>query len=260
MGRPKVQQVVGLVERELDLVPRVVASMASTFPRHVERAELLRAGTLGLVEAAGRYDASRGIPFDRFAARRIRGAVLDAMRAADWAPRAVRASARRADLVESSLTSRYGRSPSSSEVAAELGIDEIELRRIRSMADSALVGTLDRALSLIDDDGVLADAIVDDSQLEPVDLLERRELLGFLNDALDALPPRQHRVIVGYFVDGRRSSELAIELGVSESRISQMRTDALHSLRRSISGRYERSTTHRVVEARDDHPPLASSA
>ena len=260
MGRPKDQQVVGLVERELDLVPRVVASMASRFPRHVDRSELLRAGTLGLVEAAGRYDPSRGIPFDRFAARRIRGAVLDALRAADWAPRAVRASARRADLVESSLTSRFGRSPSSVEVAAELGIDEMELRRIRSMADSAMVGTLDRALSIMDDDVAIADSIVDESQIEPLDLLERRELLGFLDDALDALPPRQRRVIVGYFVDGRRSSELAAELGVSESRISQMRTDALQSLRRSISGRYQPPTDARTAFVRDDQSPLASSA
>ncbi|MBA2496732.1 MAG: FliA/WhiG family RNA polymerase sigma factor, partial [Acidimicrobiia bacterium] len=80
-----------LIEGNLALVQHVVLQVAGHFPRHVDRGELARAGALGLVEAARRYDAERGVPFDRFAARRIKGAILDAVRAADWAPRSVRA-------------------------------------------------------------------------------------------------------------------------------------------------------------------------
>ena len=87
-----------LIEANLPLVHHVVLQVAGHFPRHVDRQELARAGALGLVEAAQRFDPSRGVPFDRFAARRIRGAILDAVRAVDWAPRSVRAQARRSSF------------------------------------------------------------------------------------------------------------------------------------------------------------------
>jgi len=258
MSRSKDGQVVGLTQQHLDLVPRVVMAVASRLPRHVERAELMRAGALGLVEAAAKYEESRGVPFEQFAAMRIRGAVLDAMRAADWAPRAVRSAARRVAMVEAALTSREGRTPSSAELAAEAGVTIEELRRIRMRANIASVDTLDRALTAIGDDLCLADAIIDDSQLQPVDLLERRELLGYLRDALDALPPRQHRVIVGYFIDGLRSADLAHELCVSESRVSQIRSEALDGLRREISGHYVTKTAASTQQS--GRLRLASSA
>ena len=84
----------GLVEQHLPLVKHVVLQVATHFPRHVDRQELARAGALGLVEAAQRYDSDRGVPFERFAARRIRGAILDSVRSVDWAPRSVRALGR----------------------------------------------------------------------------------------------------------------------------------------------------------------------
>src|SRR5690349_15558729 len=85
------------IEQYLPLVEQIVVQVAVDFPRHVDRGELVRAGVLGLVEAGARFDAERGVPFDKFAARRIRGAILDAVRAADWAPRSVRARSRAAD-------------------------------------------------------------------------------------------------------------------------------------------------------------------
>ena len=89
----------------------VVFQVAVHFPRHVDREELATAGALGLVEAARRYDESRGVPFDRFAAQRIRGAILDAVRAADWAPRSVRNLARKLEAVEQRLATELGRVP-----------------------------------------------------------------------------------------------------------------------------------------------------
>src|SRR6478672_10023362 len=83
-----------LIEQHLPLVRHVVFQVAVHFPRHVDREELARAGALGLVEAAQRYDEARGVPFERFAAQRIRGAILDAVRSADWAPRSLRTEAR----------------------------------------------------------------------------------------------------------------------------------------------------------------------
>ena len=105
------QELSKLIEQHLPLVEHIVFQVAVHFPRHVDREELARAGALGLVEAARRYDESRGVPFDRFAAQRIRGAILDAVRAADWAPRSVRTLARKLESVEQRLATELGRVP-----------------------------------------------------------------------------------------------------------------------------------------------------
>ena len=100
MGETTPQDLSAMIEENLPLVKHIVFQVAVHFPRHVDRDELARAGALGLVEAAKRYDEARGVPFNRFAAQRIRGAIIDGVRAADWAPRSVRALARRLDQVE----------------------------------------------------------------------------------------------------------------------------------------------------------------
>ena len=101
------------------------------FPRHVDRDELARAGALGLVEAARRYDEDRGVPFERFAAQRIRGAILDAVRAADWAPRSVRNLARKLEGAEQRLATELGRVPNKEEMSEALGMSQSELNRLQ---------------------------------------------------------------------------------------------------------------------------------
>src|SRR5439155_22858473 len=111
-----------LIKQHLPLVNHVVLQVAVRFPRYVDRTELARAGALGLVEAAGRYDESRGVPFDRFAARRIRGAILDSVRATDWAPRSVRTLGRKLEQVEQELANADGHLPTNHEIADALGM------------------------------------------------------------------------------------------------------------------------------------------
>ena len=115
-----------LIERHLPLVKHIVFQVAVHFPRHVDRDDLARAGALGLVEAARRWDDARGVPFDRFAARRIKGAILDAVRAADWAPRSVRALGRELHELEQTLTAQFGRLPSMDEMATAMRIEPEE--------------------------------------------------------------------------------------------------------------------------------------
>src|SRR6185436_19725775 len=115
-----------LIEEHLPLVGHVVFQVAAHFPRHVDRDELARAGALGLVEAAQRFDPRRGVPFNRFAAQRIRGAILDAVRSADWAPRSVRSLARKLEGVEQRLATELGRVPSAREMAEALGMTSDE--------------------------------------------------------------------------------------------------------------------------------------
>lgn len=230
------------IEAHLPLVKHVVFQVAVHFPRHVDREELARAGALGLVEASRRYDESRGVPFDRFAAQRIRGAILDSVRAADWAPRSVRLLARRLEATEQQLASELGRVPSLSEMATELGVGIDELAKLQDRLFRSVVLALDHETSDEgDEDLTLVDVLSDRNAVEPCEELETRELHNYLRDAVHLLPERQRLVIVGYFLDGKTSQELAAFLGVTESRISQLRSEALRNLKLGIEAQYDSS-------------------
>lgn len=235
-----------LIEQHLPLVRHVVFQVAVNFPRHVDREELATAGALGLVEAARRYEPDRGVPFDRFAAQRIRGAILDAVRAADWAPRSVRNLARRLESIEQRLASSLGRMPSSTETAEALGITEAELRRLQDKMFRSVVLALEYDINDGEEDLSLVDILTDESTLEPSEELENRELHAYLRDAVHLLPERHRLVVVGYFLEGRKSQDLAAFLGVTESRISQLRSEALEMLREGIVAQYE-SDSHEVA-------------
>jgi RNA polymerase sigma factor for flagellar operon FliA len=225
------------VEQHLPLVEQIVLQVAVNFPRHVDRGELVRAGVLGLVEAANRYDDARGVPFDRFAARRIRGAVLDAVRSADWAPRSVRSASRKADTIEQELAARLGRVPTVQELAEALGASVEELAHLRNRVFRSLVLALDHRVN-DGDDLNLVDVLHDRTCVEPEEELENREMLSYLRDAVELLPERHRIVVVGYFLEGRTSEELSKLLGVTESRISQVRSEALGMLREGIEAQY----------------------
>ena len=234
------EEIRALIEEHLPLVNHVVFQVAVHFPRHVDRDELARAGALGLVEAAKRYDEARGVPFNRFAAQRIRGAIIDGVRAADWAPRSVRALARRLDGVEQSLANQLGRVPSLSETADALGVTREELDRMRDRLFRSVVLAFDSLAGDSEDEELtLVDVLTDTSAVEPSEELEQRELESYVRDAVALLPERHRLVVVGYFLEERTSQELARFLGVTESRVSQMRTEALNMLRQGIEAQYE---------------------
>ena len=233
------QELSRLIEQHLPLVKHIVFQVAVHFPRHVDRDELARAGALGLVEAARRYDETRGVPFDRFAAQRIRGAILDAVRAADWAPRSVRTLARKLENVEQRLATELGRVPSSVEMADALGMTRDELSRLQDRLFRSVVLALEHEVNEDgDEDLTLVDVLCDRSAVEPLEELETRELHAYLRDAVGLLPERQRLVIVGYFLEGRTSQDLARFLGVTESRVSQLRSEALAMLKEGIEAQY----------------------
>ena len=231
------------IEANLPLVKHVVFQVAVHFPRHVDREELARAGALGLVEAARRYDESRGVPFERFAAQRIRGAILDSVRAADWAPRSVRLLARRLESTEQQLASKLGRVPNVDEMAKALGVSHEELARLRDRLFRSVVLALDHETSDdSDEDLTLVDVLRDQSAVEPSEELESRELHTYLRDAVKLLPERRRFVVVGYFLEGKTSQDLARFLGVTESRVSQLRSEALRNLKLGIEAQYTAET------------------
>ncbi|MEZ5144488.1 MAG: FliA/WhiG family RNA polymerase sigma factor [Acidimicrobiales bacterium] len=250
-GTGDAQELTPLIEQHLPLVKHIVFQVAVHFPRHVDRDELARAGALGLVEAARRYDGSRGVPFERFAAQRIRGAILDAVRAADWAPRSVRTLARKLESVEQRLATELGRVPSAVEMAEALGMTRQELSRLQDRMFRSVVLALEHEVTDdTDEDLTLVDVLCDRSAAEPLEELETRELHAYLRDAVGLLPERQRLVIVGYFLEGRTSQELARFLGVTESRVSQLRSEALAMLKEGIEAQYAAQTTAEVPTGR----------
>jgi RNA polymerase sigma factor for flagellar operon FliA len=247
---PLTDEARSLVEAHLPLVRHVLAGVAAHYPRHADREELAQAATLGLVEAAARFDAARGVPFDRWAALRIRGAIVDAVRALDFAPRTLRSAAREAEIARVALEGSLGRTPTLEETAAQMGVPASELAHLQGRVHRSLVLSLDAPCGEEDGDPLtLASGLVDEIQLQPVEVLEQRERATYVRDALACLPERLKEVVVGYFLDGESSADLAARLGVTESRVSQMRTEALRLMRSGIEAQYDDKPTPEP----DDH-------
>lgn len=219
------------------LVDHVVRKVSGSFPGFVDRQELMSAGRLGLTEAASRYDFDRDIPFAPYATRRIKGAVLDLLRSQDWVPRSIRDTARRADQATGALGGRLGRSPEDSEVAAAIGVGVDDLRATRSAVAHGTVTTLD-AGGGDDGDGDVSERLTDLSATSTEELLEQAELHGYLRAALEHLPERLRIIVVGHYVEGRSLDELATLLGVTPSRVSQLRADAVEILRDGIEAQF----------------------
>jgi RNA polymerase sigma factor for flagellar operon FliA len=240
-----------LVEEHMALIPALTASIASHYPRHADREELAQAAALGLVEAAIRFDPERGVPFDRWASTRVRGAVIDAVRAIDFAPRSVRATSRQIDSVHEELSQKLGRTPSSKELAAALKMSVRDLDEHRARCHAGVVLSLDAPADSGDTGSVgLADLLAEPDAATPDAVLDDAESMALLRAAVRLLPERLRVVIEGYFVTGRTSLELADALGVTESRIAQMRAEGLALMRHALAGPLERTTGNDVVGRR----------
>jgi RNA polymerase sigma factor for flagellar operon FliA len=223
-----------LVRNNLPLVQYVVSEVAHRVPSHVSRNDLVSAGMLGLAQAARSYDPSRGIAFDRFASTRIRGALLDELRGRDWASRSVRARARGLQAAHEELTNRLGRTPTPEEVGRALDVPTETVHK--------LVDDVHRATVLNYDSLVLegdAESFIAGNEAGPEETILDRERKAYLVDAVHALPERLQRVVIGYFFEERSMQELADELGVSESRISQLRAEALLLLKDGINSQLD---------------------
>ncbi|MDH3500858.1 MAG: sigma-70 family RNA polymerase sigma factor [Acidimicrobiia bacterium] len=228
-----------LATDHLGLVGQVVRSVSVRYPRHVDRNDLWNAGALGLVEAASRYDPSSEIPFERYAAIRIRGAIIDSTRTRDWATRTLRRDLREMRQAERDLERTTG--PADDEhVANAIGITREELARRRSHEIMATLLHLDQVAG---DDGTLGDVIQDPSPLTSPDArLEHKELLGTLREAVKGLHGRQQEIIQRYYLDGHLMRDIADDLGITEARVSQIRSETLAAMRAYFSTLYEEIT------------------
>jgi RNA polymerase sigma factor for flagellar operon FliA len=174
------------------------------------------------------------VPFSRYAATRIRGALVDELRSHDWASRSVRARARQIDQAREQLAGESGRRPSDEQIAAHLGVSPGDVHSVTGDVHRAVLSSLQHLGEYAD-----VDALVPTHEPAPDEEILRRERLGYLTDAVAELPERLQRVIVGVFFEERPLAELAAELGVTESRVSQIRAEALVMLRDGMNSQLD---------------------
>lgn len=218
-----------LVRSSIPLVGHIVREMLGRVPAHISRDELMSAGMLALVQAARGFDSERGVTFTSYAATRVRGAIVDELRSRDWASRAVRRREREVESARSTLAVQLGRPADDAEVAASLGLGLDELHAHRDDLHRAAVVSLDGVVEA----GV--GTALPSAGPTPAEVLEQREREAYLHDAVAELPERLRVVVEGYFYAERPMAEIAAELGVTESRISQLRAEAVALLRGALN-------------------------
>lgn len=217
-----------LITQHLPLVAHVVRETMGRVPGHVNRDDLTSAGMMALVQAQRAYDATRGVPFASYATTRIRGAVLDELRSVDWASRSVRRRARSLDETRNHLATALGRIPTHAEVASALGLSADDVARNEDDIARAHV------LSIQGSEQTDLEQLLPTAGPTPEQVVENRERLTYMVEAVAELPERLRVVVEQYFLAERPMAEIAAELGVSESRVSQIRAEALVLLRGAL--------------------------
>ncbi|GAB6986976.1 sigma-70 family RNA polymerase sigma factor [Nocardioides pyridinolyticus] len=218
-----------LIEENMALVGHIVRETMARVPAHVDRDDLTSAGLAALVQAAQAYDLDRGVPFARYAATRIRGALVDELRSIDWASRSVRRRARELESTRSRLAAALGRPATDAEVASASGLAVEEVAANNDDVARAQVLSLNAS-----EDTDLTEHLVSATP-SPEVMVELRERLTYLAEAVSELPERLRIVVEQYFLAERPMAEIAEQLGVSESRISQIRAEALVLLRDALN-------------------------
>jgi RNA polymerase sigma factor for flagellar operon FliA len=231
----------GQAEREqlilhyLPLVKRIAGQMMISLPPSVEIDDLIGAGALGLIGVIGRFDPSLGLQFETFASPRIRGAILDELRRKDWFPKAARQKARLLEKTIAKLENEFGRTVTDEEVAQRLGVSLEEYLEI--LFDAAIPSIFSLDESIFDEEGWATswyDIIENLRAFRPADEVERRELQEILYKALVTLPERDRTIISLYYFEELTLKEIAEVMEISQSRVSQIHTRAILSLKSKI--------------------------
>ncbi|WP_019876448.1 RNA polymerase sigma factor WhiG [Sporichthya polymorpha] len=221
------------------LVRHVAGRVAVGLPPNVDMGDCASYGMFGLIDAIEKYDPDRGVRFEPYAMSRIRGAILDELRALDWIPRSVRAKARSVERGYQALEARLHRSPTEAELAGELGISVEDLQQTFSQISVVNVLALDELLAATDEPGEMnfGDTLADLTADDPVAVFEDQETRALLLNAIAELTERERRVIHLYYVEGMTLAEVGEHVGVSESRVCQIHSKAMLALRTKLAGR-----------------------
>jgi RNA polymerase sigma factor for flagellar operon FliA len=219
------------------MVKFVAGRLGAGLPSHVEDADLISYGLVGLIGAIERFEPERGIKFETFALTRIRGAIIDELRSLDWVPRSVRSRAREIETAQAKLEHELQRAPTEAELAAKLNMTEAELQSALLEIANSSVYALDELWTVSDSSGdqvSLLDTIADDSAADPQEALASTEVKDLLTEAISGLPEREQLVVALYYYENLTLREIGEVLGVTESRVSQLHTKAVMRLKSSL--------------------------
>jgi RNA polymerase sigma factor for flagellar operon FliA len=219
------------------LVKYVASRVATGLPASVEQADLVSYGMFGLIDALGKFEPGRGNKFETYAIPRIKGAIIDELRAMDWVPRSVRFKARELEKAHTDLESMLKRQPSEKEMSERLGISVRELHEVVSQISFVSVLALDEMVSVGADRGEqvsLLDTLAD-KNLDPTSGVEGQETRGMLAAAINSLSEREKIVVTLYYFEGLTLAEIGEILGVTESRVCQIHTKAVGGLRGQLT-------------------------
>jgi RNA polymerase sigma factor for flagellar operon FliA len=219
------------------MVKFVAGRLGAGLPSHVEDADLISYGLMGLIGSIERFEPERGIKFETFAMTRIRGAIIDELRSLDWVPRSVRSRAREIEAAQAKLEHELQRVPTEAELAAKLGTSEEDLQTSLLEIANSSVYALDELWSVRDSSGdqvSLLDTIADDGAADPQEALATSEIKDRLTEAIASLPEREQLVVALYYYEHLTLREIGEVLGVTESRVSQLHTKAVMRLRSQL--------------------------
>lgn len=217
------------------LVTMVASRVGAGLPSSVEQADLVSYGMFGLIDAIEKYETDRAVKFETYASSRIRGAIIDELRAIDWIPRSVRTKARAVDRAFAELEGELRRPPSEREVAERLEIGVGELRATFAQLSTVNVAALDELIGGGERDSLsLIDTLEDPGAVDPAGTIEAQETKLLLARAIERLGEREKIVLVLYYYEGMTLAEIGRVLGVTESRISQMHSAAMVRLRTAL--------------------------
>lgn len=222
-----------LVEQYAPLVKRIAHHLTGRMPSSVSVQDMIQSGMIGLLEAAKKYDGSKGASFETYAGIRIRGAMLDEIRKGDWAPRSVHRNTRRVTDAIRNVENRNGRDAKDSEIATEMGVSSDEYFKILNDTMSTKLFSLNELAS--NDDGSSGHEAEGDLP-EPSQGLQREALMKALTNAISNLPERERLVLALYYDEELNLREIGEVLGVSESRVSQIHSQAAARLRARLQG------------------------
>ncbi|HWM56060.1 MAG TPA: RNA polymerase sigma factor WhiG [Solirubrobacterales bacterium] len=219
------------------MVKFVAGRLGAGLPSHVDDADLISYGLMGLIGAIERFEPERGIKFETFAMTRIRGAIIDELRSLDWVPRSVRSRAREIETTQAKLEHELQRAPTEAELAAKLGISEEELQASLLEIANSSVYALDELWTVSDSSGdtvSLLDTISDPRAEDPQESLASSEVKDRLTEAIATLPEREQLVVALYYYENLTLREIGEVLGVTESRVSQLHTKAVMRLKSGL--------------------------
>ncbi|WP_018275856.1 RNA polymerase sigma factor FliA [Teredinibacter turnerae] len=220
------------VEDYVPLVKRIAHHMMARMPSHVLVDDLMQAGMIGLLEAAQKYDAGKGASFETYAGIRIRGAIVDEMRRGDWAPRSVHRNARRVSEAIGNVEARLGRDARDGEIADELQMSLDEYHDILRDSTSTRLYSLEETFEENENQFSLGTEGLD----EPAEKVQRDAMREALAGAIEGLPEREQLVLSLYYEQEMNLKEIGLVLGVSESRISQIHSQAALRLKAKLTG------------------------